>query len=191
LTTVVATAEYDLPANFDGIEGPMTYAVGIGGYYPPVKVIKEVDVRRRRAAYDVSGRPDVAAVFTDTFDPTVGSRKKLLLYPTPDDVYVLSYVMTTRQTMLDASNQYPLGGEVLGPVIVAACLAAAERNFEDAGGVHSAEFRDLLASAIQADKKSSSPDTLGFDRGADESAVDYRLCQDPSLICTFNDIEWD
>jgi hypothetical protein len=75
--------------------------------------------------------------------------------------------------MIDETNQYPLGGEVLAPSIIESCLAAAERDIEgrDAAhpdAVHSRALVPLLAMAIQIDKDRSSPDTLGIDRGEEE-----------------------
>jgi hypothetical protein len=93
----------------------------------------------------------------------VGSRKRLALYPTPDAAYVLRVPMILRPLMLDATDLYPVGGETLAPVILEACLGAAERNFDDAEAKHTARFRELLPLAIEADLRKSAPTSLGPD----------------------------
>ena len=108
-------------------------------------------------------RPLYFSVRTKEFDPKLGSRKKLILYPTPDDEYILYAQMTLRQVGIDAVNQYPIGGETLSAVILAACLAAAEHNLDDAEGIHERQFQQLLPLAIAADQERSSPTSLGPD----------------------------
>jgi hypothetical protein len=53
--------------------------------------------------------------------------------------------------MIDAINEYPLGGVVHGETILEACLAAAEATLVDAEGVHSKRFMECLASSIRID----------------------------------------
>jgi hypothetical protein len=93
-------------------------------------------------------------------------------------VYVLTAVGTLRPQMIDATNKYPLGIEVLAPCLTESCLAAAERDIEqkDANhpdAVHNRALAPLLAMAIQRDKEYSSPESLGVDHGNEE------VCQHP------------
>jgi len=161
ITTEADEDTYDLPDGYDAIEGPFTYAAGLSDYYPPVRVVHESEIRRRRQDNEYSDRPILAAVVTAAFSATVGSKRQVVFYPTPDDDYVLTAIMRLRPTMIDAANPYPMGGETLSPVIIESCLAAAESTFRDAEDVHGAKYRELLARAIEDDKDAASPDSLG------------------------------
>jgi hypothetical protein len=162
VTTVAATHTYDLPAGFDAIEGDFTFAADTAECYPPIKMVDESEIRALRQACEVSSYPTMFAVVTATFSATVGSRRQVVFYPTPDAAYVLTAIMRMRPTMIDVSNPYPLGGEVLAPVIVESCLAAAERTFRDTEEIHGAKYRELLELAIKNDNNAASPDAIGY-----------------------------
>jgi len=169
ITTVADQSLYDLPAEFDAIAGPFSYAADSGEYHPSIPVVHESEIRRRRQNDNYASRPRLAAVVSAEFVSAVGSKRQVEFYPTPDDEYVLTAVMRLRPLMLDVDNPYPLGGETLAPVIIESCLAAAERTFRDtAEEVHSLQYRDLLAAAIVEDAESASPDTLGRSVSDDE-----------------------
>lgn len=171
---------YNLPANFGGIVGPLQYAVGMSEYYPPVRITKEVEVRRRLADYMLVMRPEIAAIvspatmsFSDlaltnpqltnvSTDVTQGTSWQIMFYPVPDAMYVLSYTMKAMPFMLDATNQYPLGGNVISQLIDSACMAASERLLDDSEGIYNRKFESLLAAAIDYDRSAMSPDTLGY-----------------------------
>lgn len=170
ITTADGTATYDLPDAYESIESEMTYAPGDSDYYPPIEERHDAEISRRQQDNDETGRPLYFSIRTVEFDPTVGSRRQLVLYPTPDDVYVLYAKMTLRTVPIDAVNQYPVGGEQISQLILEACLAAAERNYNDAEGIHTKRFQELLPLAIRADQEASSPRTLGPDAPRDENA---------------------
>jgi hypothetical protein len=163
ITTSDGTGEYAMPNYFDSIEGPFTYPAGIGWAYTAIQVVREVDIRKLLSRDTTYAPPRYAAVVNAPFYPdfSPGSLRRVMFYPTPDAAYVLSAVMTMRPTMIDADNLYPLGAEVLSPVIHEAVLASAEKNLEEAPGVHTQTFQALLAAAITRDQQYSTPDTLG------------------------------
>ena len=156
---------YDLPAGFDGIEDNLlTWPEG-EGYYPPVPIVPWGDIRRRLSEDDTTGRPQYAAIIAAEYDATVGSKRQIVLYPTPDDAYTLSAVMRLRWTMIDDDNPYPIGGEIVAEAITEACLAAGERLLDGAPGVHYEASQAALEGAIRLDKEATSPATLGQDGG--------------------------
>jgi hypothetical protein len=188
ITMAIGTYTYDLPTGFDSIEGELTYAVGVSECYPPVKRIKDTAIRKMRQDREYSDRPAYCAVGPKTFDPTIGSVRQLVVYPTPDAAYVLTGTMTLRPTMIDSTNKYPVGGEVLGAVIVEACLAAMELTMDDVQGAHTALRDRLLAAAIEEDKDKSTPESLTFGPSC-ECSGEMRRC-DPLDGCTvmFDDV---
>jgi hypothetical protein len=165
ITTVSGTSTYSLPTAYESIETELHYAPGESDFYPPVRMRHDSEIRKLQqdnedTEYD---RPRYFSVRTVEFDPAVGSLRQLVLWPTPDDAYVLYARMTLRPVAIDAVNQYPVGAEQLSQVILESCLAAAERNLDDAEGVHRKRFQELLPLAIQADQNASSPLSLGSD----------------------------
>ena len=163
IITVADQAEYDLPLGYESIQSEMHYGLGEDTFYPPVRERSDSQIRSWQQRDDETDRPLYFSVRAAEFDPTVGSRKKLVLYPTPDDEYPLYAKMTLRQVPIDAVNQFPIGGETLSAVIIQACLAAAEHNMDDGEGIHEKRFQELLPMAIRADQDRSSPMTLGGD----------------------------
>jgi len=163
ITTVVGTSAYSLPVAYEGIESHLSYAEEESDYYPRIRQRHDDEIRRMQQDTDDTARPLYFSIRTVEFDPTTGSRRQLILHPTPDEVWVLNAKMTLRATMVDAVNQFPVGGEQLAQLITEACMAAGEHNYDEQPGVHDKQYLELLPLAIQADQRASTPVTLGGD----------------------------
>lgn len=158
--------EIPLADTFEAVsnDSDLTYYPDQNELYPPVRQRHDQFIRASQMDNPYYDRPCYYSVRTVEFDPTVGSRKRLAFYPTPDAAYVLRVPMILRPTMIDATNQYPVGGETLAQLIVEACLSAVELDFyEKVDGRHTQMFRAMLPLAIQADLEKSSPTSLGPD----------------------------
>jgi hypothetical protein len=157
--------EIELSSSFEAISGDsdLTYYPDQNDLYPPVRQRHDRQIRTWQQDDPYYDRPIYYSVRTVEFDPTTGSRKRLALYPTPDAAYVLRVPMILRPTMIDSTNQYPVGGETLAQVILEACLAAAERNYDEENKRHTERFGQLLPLAIRADMEKSAPTSLGPD----------------------------
>jgi hypothetical protein len=166
----LARPEIPLDAAFDAVAGDsdLTYYPSPDCWYPPVKWRHDATIRELEGSNPEFDRPVFYSVRTVRFDPTVGSRKVLALYPAPDQAYTLRVPMILQKVMLDTTNLYAIGGEVLSQVILEACLASAEHNFEEREHVHEKRFMELIGLAIRDDQERSSPTSLGPDapRGA-------------------------
>lgn len=162
--------EIPLAATFEAVAGDsdLTYYPDQNELYPPVRMRHDKAIRTWQQDDPYYDRPVFYSVRTVEFVATTGSRKRLAMYPTPDAAYVLRVPMILRPTMIDGTNQYPVGGETLSQVITEACLAAAERNFDERDGGHTKRFMELLPLAIAADQEKSSPTSLGPDMPRDE-----------------------
>ena len=182
--------EYDLPSNVEAIDGiELAYEAGQSDLHPAVYSRSDAQIRRWRQDDPRYDRPLYHGIRTVEFDPTVGSRRRLSLYPTPDGVYTLRTRMKLRATMIDAVNQYPVGAETLTQVITEACLAAAERNYDEDNSRHRERFAELLPLAIQADKEMTSPTTLGPDMPKGEGTCSGRFGDKISdATLTFEDL---
>lgn len=175
----LATPEIQLDATFDAVanDSDLTYYPSPEVWYPPVQWRHDATIRQLEGNNPEFNRPVFYSVRTATFDPTIGSRKVLAMYPTPDQAYTLRVPMILRPVLLDATNLYAIGGEVLSQVMLEACLAAAEHNFEEREHVHEKRFLDLIGMAISDDQERSSPTSLGPDAPRGERGrfgmVDY------------------
>lgn len=178
----LARPEIPLDESFDSItnDSDLTYYPSPDCWYPPVKWRHDATIRQLEGNNPEFERPMFYSVRTVRFDPTVGSRKVLALYPAPDQIYTLRVPMHLRPVLLDEVNLYAIGGEVLSQVILEACLASAETNYEERENTHERRFRELLPMAIIADQERSSPTSLGpdgsrFHRGFGVVDYEYRM----------------
>ena len=175
-TTVTAAAgstyelgrpELPMDACFEAVDdkhSDLTYYPGQNERYPPVRILHDQNIRTKQQDNPYYDRPIYYSVRTAEFDPTVGSRKRLAFYPTPDAAYVLRVPMILRMTMIDVTNQYPVGAEMLSQVITESCFAAAERIYDNKDeGLHTKRLMKLLPLAIHADMERSTPTSLGPD----------------------------
>ena len=163
----LARPEIPLDAAFDAVsnDSDLTYYPSPESWYPPVKWRHDSTIRQLEGNNPEFDRPVFYSVRTVRFDPTVGSRKVLALYPAPDKVYTLRVPMILRPLLLDEVNLYAIGGEMLSQVILEACLASAETNFEEREAVHHQRYMELIVLAIRDDQERSSPTSLGPDIG--------------------------
>lgn len=162
----LARPEIPLDDAFEAIsnDSDLTYYPDQNDLYPPVRQRHDQFIRAKQQDNPYFDRPVCYSVRTVEFDPTVGSRKRLAFYPMPDAAYVLRVPMILRPTMIDETNQYPVGGETLAQLIVEACLASVEMDFyEKLDGRHTKRFYEMLPLAIRADQEKSAPTSLGPD----------------------------
>jgi hypothetical protein len=170
-TYEIGRPEYDLDSSVEAVDAiEFAYEAGQADAYPPLEQRHDSTILRKRQDDPYHDRPLFFSVRTVDFDPTVGSRRRIALYPTPDAAYVLKAKMRLRPVGIDETNEYPIGGESLTQVIIEACLAAAERNLDEQEGVHTKRFQELLPQAIAADLEMTSPTSLGPDAPRDENS---------------------
>jgi hypothetical protein len=164
-TYSLARPEVPLDDDFEAVanDSDLTYYPDQNDLYPPVRMRHDKAIRTAQQNNPYFDRPVLYSVRTVEFDPTVGSRKRLAFYPTPDAAYVLRVPMILRPTMVDVTNQYPVGGETLSQLITEACLAEAERLLDNREDIHTKRFWEMLPLAIKADQEKSSPTSLGPD----------------------------
>lgn len=174
LTTTAAEYAYDLPDNYGAILGPLTWDdANVGGGVIPI--VSEGKIRQMRQGSDVTGRPTHAATRTKTFDPTVGQRSEIIFFPTPDGEYDLSYRSSLIVALkLDATNKFPIGGMSFGRVVLAACLAVAERKYRRGENTMQAAFMTSLAAEISRDLQNA-PEYFGYN--GDRSSSYLRGCR--------------
>lgn len=189
LTTVADDYDYDLPDDYGALDGPLTYAAETE--YPHIRITDELHIRQMRQTHVSSGEPRFAAVRPKASDGTTGQRFEMLLWPTPDEAYVLSYRYMIAGSAITSDAPYPLGGSVHAETIKAACRAAAEMHLEDVHGQYWNDYMMMLRASIENDRRYHAPDTLGYN--ADHSDI-RRTLQRSELRgnrVTYNGVEYD
>jgi len=151
-TTLTCTADdyaYDLPDDFGTMREDFYFAADKG--YAPLTQRPPGYVLSRITASDSSGVPTYYAIRPKSQTGSAGTRWELLLYPPPQDTYVLSYRYTVLRDALTSTYPYPAGGAACREAITAACLAAAERLFNDVIGTQEAYYQQQLMLAVRFD----------------------------------------
>jgi hypothetical protein len=187
LTTVADQGDYDAPEDFGGFHGPGTFAPFDGSRQ--INVIDEVQIRAWRQAYTASARPQAMAFRAKKgTDAASGTRYTLLLHPTPDGEYVITYRYIAIPPRLSDNRPYPLGGALHGEMFLAAARAAAEKRIRGGNGPEYEAFLRELASSV-ALEQSQAPDSLGYcgDRSDEASTRPY---DDRTIAFTYNGVEY-
>jgi len=152
LTTVANDSDYDLPADFGGVEGGFTYDPS--NPYPPIRTVGEGEVRERLACGVSTGRPQLAAIRPKSSDGTSGQIQEVIFWPIVDGIYTLSYRYSVICNQLSETKPYPLGGMQHSQTILEACLAEAEGS-DDQTGFHENQFLKQLTASIATDQRQS------------------------------------
>lgn len=168
----VAQFAYDLPDDFGGMIGPLTYHPGLNASYLAPSIVDEVDLRVQRQYDDDVAPPDRAAIRVKTWGATTGTRYQILFAPLPDDVYQFTYRYVCHPDKI-ASTHYARGGMLHSETVRLAVLAAAELSRLDTPGPYEQLFQQHLALSIQRDKEMASPDSLGRMTDPCENGSEY------------------
>ncbi len=157
-TTAAEFNAYQLPSDFGGIEGDITYALDQA--FRTIRVVGENDIRRRQQSNTAAGIPQWAAVrpFNSGLS---GQRYELLLWPTPDTEYDLTFRYNINPDALASANDYALGGPALTETILQSCRAAADRIFNDNVGAEYQLFIERLKASVTLDRRTLAPEYLG------------------------------
>lgn len=164
---------YSLPTGYDTSEEEMTEVNQSGMWrHRHIKKIDELQIRHRLQHDYVARRPEAYALTNDVYTATnnPSGPRYVTFWPIPEAIHTFQFKATLRPTMIDSTNQQPLGDEVLAPCLMESCLASAERLVKglaptDPKAVHNQALPALLQMAMDRDKQYASPDTLGVDYG--------------------------
>lgn len=151
LTTADGTADYDAPDDFGRIVGDVHYPDA--EYQAPLVSIPASQILEYRVGAEREGQPSRYATRWKATTGSTGQRQEFLLWPTPDDAWVLRYQYEAYNGPLSDSFPYPLGGMKLAELYIESCLAVAESRYNDEEGLHHKAYIELLVDCVQRDKK--------------------------------------
>lgn len=155
ITTEEGTREYPLPENFGVMTSPLTFAPDDRRL--KVEAVDESTIRTQHANADANAPPHYFATRAKPIGDGERTRHEVVLYPTPDKTYTLTYRYLVEPLALSESNDKPLGGALHSETILEACLFAAEKTLnpesiqERGGPVHGPLFEQHLAGSITLD----------------------------------------
>ena len=166
LQTIAGQGIYDLPDDFAGMKGKLTYQPTIGNWFEVRLVGIGLVMRTLQACMGNQTYPSLCALTPKMTDGTQSSRWQLNFAPIPDQAYLLNYRCDVIPSLLSAANPYPYGGAVHGDTIMQACLAEAEQFINDERGNHVAQFKERLTASIALDQQDFKPEFIGknYDR---------------------------
>lgn len=179
---------YDLPDDWGGIAGPMTFQPGTNTFRRSIRLVSEVLIRQSRQYESFSSHPTVAATRVKSHDATVGTRYEILFYPAPDAIYAIQYQYKAAPNDLSKTNLYPLGGQAHAETIKAACLAAVERESDEVNGPRQAYYMERLQTSISIDRRENSPKFLGKNTDNSDQLRSSGYRYDPSEITPYNGV---
>lgn len=170
LTTYNLTQQiYDLPADFGGLQGDISYRRGQTNFRTVIRSRSDELVRRLSNELLASpGAPSYYATRPKTFSGGASNQQRWeLVFDCPTDAaYTLQYRYSIVPEAIDPTNAYPYGGAQHAETIKEAVLAAAELMLKDDNdGPHRRRFLELLAASIAKDRIEHTPDSLGVDYG--------------------------
>lgn len=152
-----------LPDDYHGLEGRIAIRGSSSQQFRPMPVVGMGLVQESYSKTPTqTGTPQLAAIEPLRLQGgSRGQRFQLLVFPLADQDYTLEFVYFVNCDDISDARPYPYGGAQHAETITAACLAAAEQKVDDANGVQSQRFREMLLASILVDRRNK-PQLTGY-----------------------------
>lgn len=142
---------YPLPEDFERPIGDLCYVSTENDFYTPIKWTSASRLRKLEYQSNFTTYPQYAAIEPDESQGDGPQLLVLVLHPTPDAPYELSFQYQAIAKRLTEEHPYPLGGQIHGRGFLQSCLASAELRQNGAEGPMFAKFMQILAGNIARD----------------------------------------
>lgn len=168
----IVAHEYELPSDFGGLRGEVTFRDDDG--YAPLRLVNEASIMRLRTEGDYTKDvPEYVAIIPADTDneSTSEQRFKLSLWPFPDKTYDLLFSYTVYAKAMSSAGysvlddlHVPIGGAYHSETILSSCLAVAEQIVDEFNnpGKMQAKFVERLSASISYDRRNMLPDGFGY-----------------------------
>jgi len=151
VTTLAGYSEVSLPDGFGRLLGDVLHSVDLQA--ASVLHVGEARILSLMAYSTDEGIPRYVATRFKDSTGAYGQRQEMILWPVPNDVYTLTFRYEAFAGKLSDANPYPLGGMKFAQLIVESCLAVAEQRANDELGLHTEQFKSMLAASVAQDRK--------------------------------------
>lgn len=185
------SAEVDLPDECGGIDGRVYYAGTDTAIPCELPHTSEGQILSRRAEVpSMTARPTMCAVRPKTRTTADrGQRFELMLWPTSDAIYTITFQFNLLPDALTGIRPWPLGGMAHAETILESCLAVAESRLDDTQGVHKAAFMERMAASITADRRMK-PAFLGYNGDRSDRVEQLPRDRHGYNVVTYNGVEY-
>lgn len=162
-TFSIASGNYQMPDDYGGIEGVMTFSPD--NWNSDIAIVPEGRIRRYRADSNTSGIPAFAAIRPKQ-NPTSqiltqSQRHEMMVYPKPDQSYDVYFKQVLIVPKISALRPYPYGGAPYAQFFKACCCAALETLVGAGRGPKYAVMQTELAAAIVTDTTTARAEYYG------------------------------
>lgn len=154
-TTLSVTADAEttaLPSTLGSIEGNFYYAESQPRLF--ARQVPYDTIRKLIAARNgYSNEPMVFALEAITFTAATGMRHQVRWWPVPNENETLTYQYEVRHPDMTSDAEFPIGGLVHSPAIMASCLRVAEWRKDRIRGPMHEDYERELAKSIKRDSE--------------------------------------
>lgn len=153
-----------LPDDFGSLAGPLAVKSSATTTSPwRIRTSNEAAIM---AMYSVTptmtGPPAFASeVALRDMSPDSGQRRGLMIFPLPDQDYLLQAQYSIIPDRLSGAQPFAYGGPRYRELFIASCLATSEQRFDNVEGVMTKKFQQMLLGAVSEDNKNRA-DNLGY-----------------------------
>lgn len=163
MSLVEDVVDYDLPDDYAGLVGRLHLSTD-DVIWSEIEVtnVARILSKRQGGLSTFTGRPELVAVQVVPSNGETPTRYTLMVFPTPDQTYTITFPYTSNPYQLTATQTYPMGGQPHAETLRMACLAAAESELNDERGVKYAEFMERLVASVHFDRQANGPKSLGY-----------------------------
>jgi len=161
MTTQANTRRYNLPEDFERPIGDLCYNETDNDFYSPVKWASPTRLLKLQYQTNFTSYPQWAAYEPSESQGDGPQLQQLVLHPTPDSEYELTFQYQALAHRLTEDHPYPLGNQSHGPGFLASCLAIAElRELGDEGPMHSRFLQTLIGNIARDEVRGAN--VLGY-----------------------------
>lgn len=155
--------EYDLPDDFDGLDGNHGFSYrNDQSNWRPLTKLNEAQIRSLDSYPEETGPPSYYCIVPAAPTSTSDMKWRAIFYPLPDAAYTLWYRYNVIPPMLDGTSYvYPHGSVPYHEMILLSCLDKALQTLYSSDEKHGA-FLEARNSAILHDQRNARPQTHGF-----------------------------
>ena len=149
--------------------GTLTHASADSTMYPSIRLVGEHMIRQLLQRQESSARPDSAATRVKAKGDNTSTRYELMLWPTPDAEYRISFRYRVNPDTSGANSLPALvdsldlhGGDRYSELYLEAAFLAADELMGVKRSPHEERFLRAVVNAVGSDRLTSSADSMGY-----------------------------
>jgi hypothetical protein len=148
--------DVDLPADFGFLIGDIYFLDDELSRLTPIERKNDGAIKQlRQQGPVIQSQPRMCAVIPNNGPTTTkGQRSILMVWPTPEQEYTVTFRYSVLPAAIDVTHPYPYGGAAHAETLIQACLAASE-EFNDTPGSSMQAFARELRTSIEYDRKAA------------------------------------